>query len=369
MRVRYLSLTLALLVVLAACNGDGSTTTTEGSDTTGSDTEATATTGGGEETVTTGDSGTNTTVAGTPTTGGEGTTPTTVEPFAMPGEDEVLVTMNGTDVATKDVLEILGEDGAATIDKSTFVNALSQLMQFRLIRGAATETHQVDEPGQDRIDGFLEENFPDQSVDEVATSAGFPSAAAVNEAIVVTLMLEDVEAKLADPSSVSDADAQTAIDDGTLTEVCASHILVATEEEANDAIARIEGGEDFAAVATEISTDTGSGANGGDLGCTNPSTYVPEFAEATLSAVIGELTAPVETQFGFHIIRVDERNEPNLQEAKQQLAEQEAATQSQSFLENTFNEAEVNVHLTSLGAWDPAVGGLVPASQVTPAPE
>lgn len=119
------------------------------------------------------------------------------------------------------------------------------------------------------------------------------------------------------PSTIADDDAQTAIDDGSVTEVCASHILVATEDEANAVIERIDGGEDFAAVAQEVSTDTGSGANGGDPGCTNPTNYAywPEFADAILSGEIGQLTGPVETAFGFHVIRVDERNVEQLSNA------------------------------------------------------
>ncbi len=353
MKKRYLSLVLVMMAV-AACGGDTSTTTT-----TGVDDPATETTAGAEGTTATTVAGGGDTTTRAP---GESSAPsTTIEPFAMPAEDDVLVTLNGEDIATGDVLTILGEGGAATIEKATFSNALSQLIQFRLIKSAAAEQHQIELPSSDRIDGFLEENFPGQAIEDVAMSAGFPSPAAVTEAVEVTLMIEDFEAKLADPGAITDEAAQTALDAGSLTEICASHILVPTEEEANDAIGRINGGEDFAVVATELSTDTGSGANGGDLGCTNPSTYVPEFAEATLSAEIDELTDPVETQFGFHVIKVTDRTVPNLGEAKQLLAEQNATTQSQQFLEGAFNNAEVEVHLDSLGTWNPAAGGLVPA--------
>lgn len=89
--------------------------------------------------------------------------------------------------------------------------------------------------------------------------------------------------------------------------VCTKHILVATAEEADAVIARLAAGEDFGALATELSTDTGSGAAGGDLGCGSPAQYVTEFADATVNAELGVPIGPIETQFGFHIIQVDSR--------------------------------------------------------------
>lgn len=97
-------------------------------------------------------------------------------------------------------------------------------------------------------------------------------------------------------------------DPATLTRVCAKHILVETLEEAEAAQARLAAGEDFAAVATEVSLDTQS--EGGDLGCTLVSDYVDEFAQAALVAPLNEVTGPVESSFGFHLILVSERTVP-----------------------------------------------------------
>lgn len=94
-----------------------------------------------------------------------------------------------------------------------------------------------------------------------------------------------------------------------LVAVCARHILTATPEEALAAKARIEAGEDFAAVADEISLDTGS--PGGQLPCPTPAGgYVPEFSTTSATAPIGELTDPVPSEFGWHIMIVDERTGP-----------------------------------------------------------
>ena len=101
--------------------------------------------------------------------------------------------------------------------------------------------------------------------------------------------------------------------------VCASHILVPTLEEALAAKERIDGGEDFATVANELTQDPGGRDKGGELGCTAPSSYVPEFAEAVSTLEIGQLGGPVQTQFGFHLIKVTSREAPSFEQAKAQI--------------------------------------------------
>ncbi len=87
---------------------------------------------------------------------------------------------------------------------------------------------------------------------------------------------------------------------------CVAHILVATEGEANDVLAELEAGADFAELAAERSLDTGSGAAGGALPCAPTSsfseTYVPPFVDAALAAEFGVPTPPTESDFGFHVI-------------------------------------------------------------------
>ncbi len=84
---------------------------------------------------------------------------------------------------------------------------------------------------------------------------------------------------------------------------CSSHILLETEAEANDVIALLADGGDFAELAMEYSTGP-SGPTGGVLGCTDPATFVVEFADAITGAPVGEIIGPVQTQYGFHVITV-----------------------------------------------------------------
>ena len=104
-------------------------------------------------------------------------------------------------------------------------------------------------------------------------------------------------------------------------EIHARHILVQTEDEAKAALARVKGGEDFAKVATEISKDPG--AEGGDLGWFTKDKMVPEFADAAFKLQPGQISDPVKSQFGWHIIKVEERRTkpfPPFEQVKDQAA-------------------------------------------------
>ena len=87
-------------------------------------------------------------------------------------------------------------------------------------------------------------------------------------------------------------------------QVWARHILVETEEEANTIYERLKKDEDFAQLAAELSKDTGSGAVGGDLGWFGKGAMVPPFEEAAFSLEVGEISKPVKSDFGYHIIQV-----------------------------------------------------------------
>lgn len=106
----------------------------------------------------------------------------------------------------------------------------------------------------------------------------------------------------------------------------ARHILVEKEADAKAIIASIKKGGKFEDIAKKQSKDPGSGANGGDLDWANPGSYVPEFSQAMLKLNKGQMTdAPVKSQFGYHIIRVDDTREakiPAFEELKPQIAQQ-----------------------------------------------
>jgi len=94
-------------------------------------------------------------------------------------------------------------------------------------------------------------------------------------------------------------------------EVRARHILVEKEDEAKAALARVRKGEDFAKVAAELSRDPGSGKEGGDLGYFTQDRMVPQFGAVAFQLKAGDVSEPVQTQFGWHVIKVeDKRSKP-----------------------------------------------------------
>ncbi|QDQ28681.1 peptidylprolyl isomerase [Chitinimonas arctica] len=91
----------------------------------------------------------------------------------------------------------------------------------------------------------------------------------------------------------------------------ARHILVETEKEANELIAALKKGKKFEDLAKEKSKDTGSKVNGGDLGWAAPTNFVKEFGDAMVKLAKGQVTqAPVKSQFGFHVIKLEDVRQP-----------------------------------------------------------
>lgn len=117
-------------------------------------------------------------------------------------------------------------------------------------------------------------------------------------------------------------------------EVHARHILVETQEEADAIKAELDAGGDFATIAQEKSIDPGSGANGGDLGFFAKGMMVPEFETAAFAlANPGDVSAPVQSQFGWHIIKLEEKRE-----SAPPAFEQVAPQIQQQVLMRVFNE-------------------------------
>ena len=137
----------------------------------------------------------------------------------------------------------------------------------------------------------------------------------------------------------------------------ASHLLVETEEEAAAARARVADGEDFAEVAREVSTGP-SGPSGGQLGWFSTGMMVPEFENAVKDMEPGDVSDPVETQFGWHIVTLNEKRNQPLPELEAVRAEIEAQLQEQAITSRlTELEAATTVVRPEEGAFDPEVLG------------
>ena len=225
---------------------------------------------------------------------------------ACSSSDGVVASVNDEDIERSQV-DVLAPGPADELEASVFARYLSIAIQWKaVVQGAAAE-YGI-EPTDDEIDAKFNEfvEAQGQAAFEALSEEGVRGLAAQ------LVIQEAVESELApEVDFVSDDVVSREIIENFLdwTIVCSAHILVETENEAVAVIARLDAGEDFGDVARDVSTDTGSGANGGDLGCSSPSGYVTEFAAATMAADLNVVTDPIESEFGYHVILVSGREE------------------------------------------------------------
>lgn len=279
-------------------------------------------------------------------------------------------TVNGTEIAAADVEALVYETGEDFGD-TEFVQLLDILVQWTAIADAAKADYDLDPSAEEiatEVDRLYNQqgagaDFEQFLVAQNISAGGLDQYAA--QLLIGEGILTELEASIPAPTE-ADAEALLAEDPNSWTEVCAAHILVATPEEADAVLERLDSGEDFAALAIELSTDTGSGAAGGDLGCNTPATYVAPFAEATMTGSIGDVVGPVESQFGFHLIRVDSRTEATPAEMIEALADIQLSEAIDEWYVTSIGGADIEI-AEEWGTWatDPAPG-IVPPAQLTP---
>ena len=171
------------------------------------------------------------------------------------------------------------------------------------------------------------------------------------ESILIRELFEDYRKK----NPVTDAEAKAEYDkfkaQAAGTEYKARHILVEKEDEAKALITQIKGGAKFEDLAKKSSKDTGSGQNGGELDFAKPDAYVPEFGQALAKLKKGEMTdAPVKTQFGWHIIQLDDTREaafPAFDDVKGQLKQRLEQTKLQTYQEDLRAKAKTDYKFAS----------------------
>ncbi|MCZ2105575.1 MAG: peptidylprolyl isomerase [Comamonadaceae bacterium] len=164
-----------------------------------------------------------------------------------------------------------------------------------------------------------------------------------------TLLIRELFADYQKKNPVTDADIQAEYDKFAAAnagkEYKASHILVEKEADAKAIIAQLGKGAKFEDIAKKQSKDPGSGAKGGDLGWANPSSYVPEFTEAMIKLEKGKITqTPVKSQFGWHIIRLDDVRDaqlPKLADVKDQIRQQLEQQKLMQFQQDLRAKAKV----------------------------
>jgi peptidyl-prolyl cis-trans isomerase C len=218
-----------------------------------------------------------------------------------PTADTVVATVNGTNITLGNLIvarEALPEQYKALPAEALFKGILDQLVQQTVLE-------------QSMGDKLSKKDLLQLENDR----RGYLANAALTP--VATGAVTDDKLKAAYDDRFKDAKPQT--------EYHAAHILVDSEEEANKLKADLAAGGDFAALAKANSKDTGSGANGGDLGWFGLGAMVKPFEDAVVAAKVGEVTGPIKSDFGYHLILVSETRvakQPTLDDLRDELASQ-----------------------------------------------
>ena len=164
-----------------------------------------------------------------------------------------------------------------------------------------------------------------------------------------TLLIRELFTEYQKSNPVTDAEIRAEYDKFAAAnggkEYRARHILVEKEDDAKKIIADLKKGGKFDDIAKKQSKDPGSGAKGGDLDWANANSYVPEFSEALVKLKKGQLTeVPVKTQFGYHVIRLDDTRDaqlPKLEDVKPQISQQLSQVKMTKFQEELRAKAKI----------------------------
>ena len=276
-------------------------------------------------------------------------------PIAAPAfgqEDSVVATVNGEPITEADITlaeSNLDQQFSRLPQEQRRAAALSALIEIRLLAARAEEGGVADDPQFQRELDFLRlralhSAFVDREV----------AAAVTDEA--VRARYEEEMAKV-EPAE----------------EVRARHILVETREEAEAVIARLDAGEAFEDVAEEISTD-GSAQNGGDLGYFGRGQMVPEFEQVAFELEVGSYTKePVQSQFGWHVIKVEDKRTqepPAFEQVESQVRSLMLREKYFEIVASARAAAEIDVTDPELAkALDALDGARAPAPEGAPAEE
>lgn len=236
-----------------------------------------------------------------------------------PNADSVIATVNGTEITL----------GQMIMARTTLPQQYLSLPDEVLFNGI--------------LDQLIQQSVLAQTVGENAPRSVQIALENERRALLAAAVVDDI---LKD--AVTDEALQKAYDEAFANaeptpEWNASHILVETEEEAAALITRLNAGEEFAALAQEASSDS-SAASGGQLGWFESGMMVPDFEAAVVALEVGAVSAPVQTQFGWHVVKLNEtrlREIPTLEQVADELRPQVERAAVQTRLDELTAAAKV----------------------------
>ena len=236
--------------------------------------------------------------------------------------DPVIARVNGVDITQGDLAlaeEDMGADMQATSPEAKHENLISYLADIIMVTQAADKKHLGDDPDFKRRLAFLR-----------------------NKLLMGYELQREAKTALTDEALHQTYDEAVRSMAGQ-EEVHARHILVEDENEAKSLLEQLKSGADFAALAKEKSKDPGA-AEGGDLGYFTKDQMVPEFADVAFKMYPGQLSNPVKTQFGWHVIKVEDRRTkqpPEFDKVKDQIEAYLARKAQTDFITKLRQSAKV----------------------------
>lgn len=279
----------------------------------------------------------------------------------------VAATVNGSEIEESSVLELrVDTEDEVSVPAQQFRDDLSRVIFTEALLTAAEEEFGLtDIDSAESREAYIATAGPREQEYLAAVSAD-PALtdSAADLATTQLIIREEVIGAFAEDEVVLEGIWQSS--GGSFMEVCASHILVATEQEAVDVVSRLEAGESFASVADDVSLDSVS--VGGALPCPiSPSEFVGPFGEAVATAPVGEISGPVLTEFGWHVILVDSREGP---QSYAELAEDPSRWLSAEAIDaiwtgwvNAVAEDAVISVRADIGTWVSSANGILPPPQ------
>ncbi|TML63943.1 MAG: hypothetical protein E6G17_04135 [Actinobacteria bacterium] len=250
-------------------------------------------------------------------------------------------------------LPVLGQ-GRGTVDASFAAQVLTRRILFELVHQEAERRHlkvTATDLGRARQD----------IVQQVGGQKVFAAFSSTYRKLLTRRFAEVGVVQLAVANVKVDARSVAAYYDqhkDEFTQDCVMHVLVDTKDAADKVRAELGTGADFAQIASTTSKDPSAKQNKGDLGCQSPGNYVAEFANAVSTLPVGELSQPVQTQYGWHVIKVYERKVPPLSEVAlqvKQAVEQQGQSAFGDWLQRAIQRAHVSVN-PKFGRFDKSQG-------------